>query len=75
MIPPGLHHVFAMPFALKVASHWQQRQLSSMELTQARHFLFVRVYFLLGGCVAYTLVLFDSLYRRNIISSTSWLSC
>ena len=68
MIPPGLHHAFAMPFALKVASLWQQRQLSSMELTQARHFLFVRVYFLLGGCVAYTLVLFDSLYRRNIIS-------
>ena len=67
MILPGLPHAFAMPYVLKVALHWPQQQQSSMELTQGHHFSFVRVYFLLGGCVAYTLVLLGSLYRRNII--------
>lgn len=67
MIPHGIHHVFVMLFALKVAWHWQQLQQCFMVLTQERHFLFVRVYSLPGGCVAYTQVLSDSHYRRNII--------
>ena len=68
MILPGLPRAFAMLFVLKVALHWPQQQQFSMALTQGHHFSFVRVYFLRGGCVGYTLVLSDSLYRRNIIS-------
>jgi hypothetical protein len=68
MILPGLPRAFAMLCVLKVALHWPQQQQFSMAFTQGHHFSFVRVYFLHGGCVAYTLVLSGSLYRRNIIS-------
>lgn len=63
----GLDHAFVMPFLLRVALLWRQQLQSLMvSLIQEHHFSSLRVYFLLGGCVAFTLVRSGNPYRRNI---------
>lgn len=63
----GPMHAFVMACVLKVELHLQLQQLSSMVLILRHHFSFARACYLLGGCVASTLVCFDNHCRRNII--------
>lgn len=61
----GQSHACVMLFVLKVALLWQLQLQFSVVLTH--HILFVRVYYLHGGCVGYTQVLFGNPCRKNII--------
>lgn len=68
MILLGLLLAFVMPFSLRVELLLQLQLQHFMVLIQGRHSSSVKVYYLVGGCVAYTLVWFVSHCRRSIIS-------
>lgn len=64
----GRMPAFVMACVLKVELHLQLQLLYSMVLIPRHHSSFASACSLLGGCVASTLVCFDSHCRRNIIS-------